>query len=98
MSNFTTLNEFILDRQGDFPFASGELTRLLNDIGVASKIVNKEVRRAGLGNILGKLGIQGKDRGEATKRVREMIGGKIEKEGVGVEITRENIESWALGK
>ena len=51
-----------------------------------------------LGNILGKLGIQGKDRGEATKRVREMIGGKIEKEGVGVEITRENIESWALGK
>lgn len=64
MSNFTTLNEFILDRQGDFPFASGELSRLLNDIGVASKIVNKEVRRAGLGNILGKAGnnnIQGEE-------------------------------------
>ncbi|MDT8411232.1 MAG: class 1 fructose-bisphosphatase [Vicingaceae bacterium] len=64
MTNFTTLNEFILERQADFPYASGELTRLLNDIGVASKIINKEVRRAGLGNILGKAGsenIQGED-------------------------------------
>ena len=42
MTNFTTLNEFILERQADFPYASGELTRLLNDIGVASKIINKE--------------------------------------------------------
>ncbi|KJS05120.1 MAG: fructose 1,6-bisphosphatase [Flavobacteriales bacterium BRH_c54] len=64
MTNFTTLNEFILERQADFPYASGELTRLLNDIGVAAKIINKEVRRAGLGNILGKAGsenIQGED-------------------------------------
>ena len=32
MSKLTTLHEFIMDRQADFPFASGELTRLLNDI------------------------------------------------------------------
>ena len=44
---------FIIERQDDFPFASGELTRLLNDIVIASKIVNREVNKAGLANILG---------------------------------------------
>ncbi|MCB0410294.1 MAG: class 1 fructose-bisphosphatase [Flavobacteriales bacterium] len=53
-----TLNEFILDRQNDFPFATGELTRLLTDIGVASKIINKEVNKAGLVNILGAIGTE----------------------------------------
>ena len=48
MSKVTTLHEFIMDRQADFPFASGELSRLLNDIAVASKVVSKDVRRAGL--------------------------------------------------
>lgn len=64
MSAIKTLNEFILERQSDYTFATGELTRLLNDIGVAAKIINKEVRRAGLNNILGKAGsenIQGED-------------------------------------
>ncbi len=53
-----TLNEFILDRQNDFPFATGELTRLLTDIVVASKIINKEVNKAGLVNILGAIGTE----------------------------------------
>lgn len=57
MSKLTTLNEFILDRQSEFPFATGELSRLLNDIAVAAKIVSKDVRRAGLvDNILGAQG------------------------------------------
>lgn len=54
-----------MDRQADFPFASGELSRLLNDIAVASKIVSKDVRRAGLlENFLGAEGntnIQGEE-------------------------------------
>ena len=37
-----------MDRQSDFPYASGELSRLLSDIAVASKVVSKDVRRAGL--------------------------------------------------
>jgi fructose-1,6-bisphosphatase I len=48
-----TLDEFIIRRQNEFPFASGELTGLLRDIGVAAKIVNREVNKAGLVNILG---------------------------------------------
>lgn len=57
MSKLTTLNEFILKKQADFPGASGELSRLLNDIAVAAKIVARDVRRAGLvDNILGAQG------------------------------------------
>ncbi len=53
MSQIVTLDEFIIRRQKDFPYASGELTGLLRDIGVAAKIVNREVNKAGLINILG---------------------------------------------
>ncbi len=65
MSKVVTLHEFIMNRQADFPYASGELSRLLNDIAIASKIVSKDVRRAGLlENILGAQGstnVQGEE-------------------------------------
>lgn len=51
--NVTTLGEFIIERQSDFPWAKGELSRLLLDIGIAAKIVNREVNKAGLADILG---------------------------------------------
>ncbi len=53
MHGVTTLSEFILQRQADFPYASGELSSLLRDIEIAAKIVNREVNKAGLVDILG---------------------------------------------
>jgi fructose-1,6-bisphosphatase I len=53
MKKVTTLGQFIIERQADFPYAKGELSRLLRDIGIASKIVNREVNKAGLVDILG---------------------------------------------
>jgi fructose-1,6-bisphosphatase I len=64
MSKITTLNDFVLERQKDFAYATGELTNLLSDIAVASKIVNRDVNRAGLVDILGAKGetnIQGEE-------------------------------------
>lgn len=65
MSKLVTLHEFIVRKQKDFPFASGELSRLLNDIALAAKIVSNDVRKAGLvDHILGAQGgqnIQGED-------------------------------------
>ena len=58
MSKAITLQEFIMDTQAQFPFVSGQLTRLLTDIGVAAKIVNHQVNRAGLAGILGASGSQ----------------------------------------
>ena len=51
-----TLGQFIIEKQNDFPFAKGELSRLLRDIGIAAKIVNREVNKAGLMDILGDAG------------------------------------------
>lgn len=53
MSGVKTLSEFIIEKQEDFPFATGELSRLLNDIVIATKIVNREVNKAGLADIIG---------------------------------------------
>ena len=56
MSGIKTLGQFIIEKQADFPYAKGELSRLLRDIGIASKIVNREVNKAGLVDILGAAG------------------------------------------
>lgn len=55
-SRFKTLGQFIIEKQADFPYAKGELSRLLRDIGIAAKIVNREVNKAGLIDILGDAG------------------------------------------
>ena len=56
MSRIVTLDEFILRAQKEVSTATGELSALLRDIGVAAKIVNREVNKAGLVNILGVAG------------------------------------------
>jgi fructose-1,6-bisphosphatase I len=56
MNNAKTLGQFIIEKQADFPYAKGELSRLLRDIGIAAKIVNREVNKAGLMDILGQAG------------------------------------------
>ena len=65
MSRMITLHEFIVTNQSHFPYATGELSRLLNDIVLASKIVSNDVRKAGLvDHILGAQGgqnVQGED-------------------------------------
>ncbi len=53
---FQTLTGFIVEKQAEYPGATGELTRLLNDIGTAAKFVNREVNRAGLGDVMGYAG------------------------------------------
>ncbi len=59
-----TLGEYIIENQNDFQYSSGELSRLLSSIKLASKVVNHEVNKAGLVDILGDAGetnIQGED-------------------------------------
>lgn len=56
MSVIKTLGQFIIERQRDFPFAKGELSRLLRDLGIAAKIVNRAINKAGLADILGEAG------------------------------------------
>jgi fructose-1,6-bisphosphatase I len=52
----TTLNDFIILKQKDFPYAKGELSSLLSHIGTAAKMVNKKINKAGLVDITGSAG------------------------------------------
>ncbi len=56
MKKNTTLGEFIINNQIEFKGSSGELSRLLNAIRLAAKVVNHKVNKAGLVNILGAVG------------------------------------------
>ena len=51
-----TLGEFIIEHQSSFKYSSGELSRLINSIRLAAKVVNYEVNKAGLVDILGTAG------------------------------------------
>lgn len=53
MESLITLEEFIISRQNRFPGATGDLSQLLRDIGLAARIVSREVNKAGITNILG---------------------------------------------
>ncbi|MBL7901175.1 MAG: class 1 fructose-bisphosphatase [Bacteroidia bacterium] len=66
--NVMTLGQFIIEKQADFPYAKGELSRLLRDIGIAAKIVNREVSKAGLVEILGETG-ETNIQGERVKKL-----------------------------
>ncbi|MEN9919237.1 MAG: class 1 fructose-bisphosphatase [Bacteroidota bacterium] len=66
MSNDTrkTLDEFIIERQDHFQYSTGELSRLLNSILLAARVVSHKVRKAGLIDIIGSVGstnVQGED-------------------------------------
>lgn len=54
----TTLDRFIKNNQDQFAYASGELSQILRDIALASKVVNREVNKAGLIDIMGAVGSQ----------------------------------------
>ena len=59
-----TLDEFTIQQMRDFPNATGELSGLLRDIGLAAKRVHVEVNKAGLVDILGDAGtmnVQGEE-------------------------------------
>ena len=51
-----TLGEFIIENESEFPYASGELSKLINAIRLAAKVVNHEVNKAGLVDIFGGAG------------------------------------------
>lgn len=59
-----TLDDFTIDQTRQFPKATGQLSSLLRDIGLACKIINKQVNKAGLVDIIGQFGatnIQGEE-------------------------------------
>ncbi len=69
MSGLRTLGEFIVEKQADFPHATGDLSSLLASIRLAAKIVNREINKAGLvDDITGAVGTENVQ-GEAQQKL-----------------------------
>lgn len=52
-SRFITLEHYISQEKSKHPGATGEFTYLLHDLGLAIRTISREVRRAGISDILG---------------------------------------------
>ena len=63
-----TLGEFIIEKQEEFKYSSGELSRIINAIRLAAKVVNHEVNKAGLVDIIGAVGTDN-IQGEAQQKL-----------------------------
>jgi fructose-1,6-bisphosphatase I len=66
----TTIERHIIDQQKSFPQATGEFSALLYDMAFAAKIISREVRRAGLADILGFTGAENVQ-GEMVRKLDE---------------------------
>ena len=68
---YTTLDRFLAQRQEGHPDASGELTRVLYQIGVVAKIISGYMRRAAIEGLLGYTG-EVNVQGEEVKKLDEL--------------------------
>ena len=66
-----TLTRFILEKQAAYPGATGELSSLMAQIGLAGRMIARDLRRAGLLNILGYTG-DTNVQGESVKKLDDI--------------------------
>jgi fructose-1,6-bisphosphatase I len=56
MESVMTLEQFIIDQQERFPHSTGAFSRLIRDLSVAAKIINRNIQRAGILDVVGEAG------------------------------------------
>ena len=79
-----TLEDYIIKKQSDFPYATGELTGLLSAIVLATKVVNREVNKAGIADITGAYGaenVQGEQQQKLDVYADEVFMHALESQG-----------------
>lgn len=95
-SGITTLEQFLVDQQSLYKDAKGSLSRIFRSLELAAKIVNRDVRKAGLVDILGTHGstnVQGEEQKKLDVLANEIFINAISKCGeVCVIISEENDE------
>jgi fructose-1,6-bisphosphatase I len=92
-----TLGEYIIAKQHDFPEATGELTLLLGAISLATKVVNREINKAGLVDIIGTTGlenIQGETQQKMDLYANDIFKSALEARGQVCGITSEEEEEF----
>ena len=51
-SSVTTLEQFVIQKEQNFPYATGQFSKIIRDIVLASRIINREVNKAGLVDLI----------------------------------------------
>ena len=96
----STLDRFIKLKEEGVPYASGELSQLLRDIALASKVVNRELNKAGLiSNIMGSQGeenVQGEDQQKLDLLANIRFVRALKKGGEVCAIVSEEVEELIL--
>lgn len=101
-NSITTLNQFISDQQNLFPFVQGSLSRIFRDLQLGAKMINRDVRQAGLIDILGDFGntnVQGEEQKKLDVISNEVFIKLLEMSGDCVCILSEESEDvhWCEG-
>ncbi len=58
LKNLTTLGEFVIRKQHEYPGATGDLSQIFGAIRLASKLVHREINKAGIADIVGAAGAE----------------------------------------
>lgn len=94
-----TLGEFIIAKQHEFPHATGELTALLSAIKLGAKIINRDINKAGLIDILGESGqdnIQGEAQMKLDAFANDTLKAALEARGVVAGIASEEEDNLVI--
>ncbi|WP_026933075.1 class 1 fructose-bisphosphatase [Christiangramia echinicola] len=97
MERHQTLGEFIIENQKDFPYAKGELSALLSSIKLAGKMVNESINKAGLAQILGKIGrenVQGESQARLDLLANDVFVSTLKNRGEICGIASEELEDF----
>lgn len=92
-----THGEFIIDRQSEYPQASGELSSLFASLRLASKIVHREINKAGLADITGAVGnnnVQGEEQQKLDLYANEKFKTALAARGVVCGLASEEEENF----
>jgi fructose-1,6-bisphosphatase I len=97
-----TLEQYIVDQQALYKEATGSLSRIFRAIELAAKIVNRDVRKAGLVDILGSFGstnVQGEDQKKLDVIANDVFTNALGRCGEVCAVVSEELEdvTWITG-
>ncbi len=97
MTQLITLGEFIIARQHEYPEAKGELSQVFGAISLASKVVHREINKAGIANITGDVGnenVQGEQQQKLDVYANETFKAALANRGLICGMASEEEESY----
>lgn len=95
--NLVTLGEFVIQNQSQYPEATGDFSQILSAIRLASKLVHREVNKAGIADIMGfagRVNIQGEQQQKLDVYANEKFKAALAARGVVCGLASEEEESF----